>query len=538
MEWLGAKMVYINNPLLRPDKLEYREYQTAIAVEALQDNSLIVLPTGMGKTPVLLQVIMAKWDEVDKILIMAPTRPLVEQHRRFFRAMLADEPSDFVEFVHGLVQPAEREKIYHFNKVIITTPQTARHDIEEGILDPRRFGIVCFDECHRAVGEYDYCHVAALFRQAESKALMIGMTASPGTDQESVDEVCMNLGLNQRLVRTKDDPDVVEYVQPTPEEVVRVPLDPLVEEPVKRFRRLAQKTYDRLNETGRPEVFRERLGDTTSKSRVLKLIESVGASLKASRNPRMAGQVTASPKLFMVMRDLAMIVKIRHAIEMGETQGSVPMYDYLIKLKEGDKKADAMITSSDEYKLSLRQLSASMFRDGTDPDPVTPKLKALTEIVMAEFEKDPESRVLVFTTYRNALEVCYRHLKRVGDGTVRPARFVGQADGRSNRGMSQQTQRKVVQEFRDGKFNVLIATSVGEEGIDIPGCNLVVFHEPPNSAIRHIQRRGRTGRFEAGRCVILVAKGSTDEAYLQANRRGERNMQTTLTSRMRQEDFG
>jgi Fanconi anemia group M protein len=114
---------------------------------------------------------------------------------------------------------------------------------------------------------------------------MIGMTASPGTDQESVDEVCMNLGLNQRLVRTKDDPDVVEYVQPTPEEVVRVPLDPLVEEPVKRFRRLAQKTYDRLNETGRPEVFRESLGDTTSKSRVLKLIESGGRIAQSQPQP-------------------------------------------------------------------------------------------------------------------------------------------------------------------------------------------------------------------------------------------------------------
>jgi len=529
-------MTYINHPLLEPDKLEFRSYQTDLAIEASQDSSLIVLPTGMGKTPVLLQVIIARWDDVDKILIMAPTRPLVEQHEGFFQAML--EPSHLVGYVHGLIPPTQRAMIYDEKKVIVATPQTIRHDIEGGILSPQMFGIVCYDEAHRGTGEYDYTHVAALFRKAESKALMIGMTASPGTDQATVDDVCKNLGLHKRLVKTKDDPDVVEYIQPTPEEVVRVPQDPMVIEPVKRLRRLAQKTYDRLNESGRPDIFRDRLGDTTSKSRLLELGKTVSSQIKMASNPRMARNAKPNPKIYMIARDLAIIVKLRHAIEMGETQGRIPMYDYLLKLREGDKKADAMIVTSDEYKLSLRQLSASMFRDGTNPDPMTPKLRMLTQVVLGELECDPAAKILVFTTYRNALEVVFRHLEKVGSGVVRPARFIGQADGRSNRGMSQQVQRKTVQEFREGKFNLLIATSVGEEGIDIPGCNLVVFHEPPNSAIRHIQRRGRTGRFEAGRCVILVAEKSSDEVYLQMNRRGEKAMQTTLTSSTRQEMIG
>ncbi len=70
---------------------------------------------------------------------------------------------------------------------------------------------------------------------------------------------------------------------------------------------------------------------------------------------------------------------------------------------------------------------------------------------------------------------------------------------------------EILDAFRAGEYNVLIATSVAEEGLDIPSTDLVIFYEPVPSEIRSIQRRGRTGRNAVGRVVVLMSKGTRDE---------------------------
>ncbi len=103
-------------------------------------------------------------------------------------------------------------------------------------------------------------------------------------------------------------------------------------------------------------------------------------------------------------------------------------------------------------------------------------------------------------------------------------RFVGQSS-RTDKGLKQQEQKEILDQFRTGEHNILVASSVAEEGLDIPAVDLVVFYEPIPSEIRSIQRRGRTGRSEVGRVVILIAKDSRDEAYLWAERSREKKMQ-------------
>ena len=61
-------------------------------------------------------------------------------------------------------------------------------------------------------------------------------------------------------------------------------------------------------------------------------------------------------------------------------------------------------------------------------------------------------------------------------------------------GLKQKKQIETVQKFRDGEFQVLVATRVGEEGLDISEVNQVIFYDNIPSSIRFIQRRGRTGR--------------------------------------------
>ena len=90
--------------------------------------------------------------------------------------------------------------------------------------------------------------------------------------------------------------------------------------------------------------------------------------------------------------------------------------------------------------------------------------------------------------------------------------FVGQAKKRDT-GLSQKEQKALLNRFRDSEFNVLVATSIGEEGLDIIKVDLVIFYEPIPSAIRSIQRRGRTGRQEKGRVIILLTRNTRDEAF-------------------------
>lgn len=94
--------------------------------------------------------------------------------------------------------------------------------------------------------------------------------------------------------------------------------------------------------------------------------------------------------------------------------------------------------------------------------------------------------------------------------------------------MKQEEQAQVLESFRRGEFSVLVATSIAEEGLDIPEVDLVIFYEPIPNEIRYIQRRGRTGRRTSGSVIILVAKDTIDERYLNASKRRMERMNQTL----------
>ena len=107
-------------------------------------------------------------------------------------------------------------------------------------------------------------------------------------------------------------------------------------------------------------------------------------------------------------------------------------------------------------------------------------------------------------------------------------RFVGQATKDAEKGLSQKKQIAALSRFREGEFKVLIATSVGEEGLDVPSTDLVIFYEPVPSEIRSIQRKGRTGRSAAGRVVILATKGTSDDVFRYVSQSKEKRMQKNM----------
>ena len=134
----------------------------------------------------------------------------------------------------------------------------------------------------------------------------------------------------------------------------------------------------------------------------------------------------------------------------------------------------------------------------------------MQKIIKKEITANKDIKIIVFNQYRdNALEIVNELNKIEG---IRAQLFVGQAK-KEETGLSQKEQKQIIEKFRAGEINVLVGTSVSEEGLDIPGVPLVIFYEPIPSAIRTIQRRGRTGRHESGRVIMLMTLGTRDVGY-------------------------
>jgi ERCC4-related helicase len=92
--------------------------------------------------------------------------------------------------------------------------------------------------------------------------------------------------------------------------------------------------------------------------------------------------------------------------------------------------------------------------------------------------------------------------------------FIGQGGSgkKGESGMKQKEQKAVLQNFRDGVFNTLVATCIGEEGLDIPAVDLIVCYGGA-SPTRNIQRMGRTGRHKEGRVVYILAQGKEEADF-------------------------
>jgi len=116
-------------------------------------------------------------------------------------------------------------------------------------------------------------------------------------------------------------------------------------------------------------------------------------------------------------------------------------------------------------------------------------------------------KALIFTSYRDSVDLIFKKLIEMG---IPAGILIGKA---GTTGLKQKKQIETVEKFRDGTFQVLVATRVGEEGLDIAEVNQVIFYDNVPSSVRFVQRRGRTGRKDTGKLVVLIAKDTIDERY-------------------------
>jgi len=212
--------------LLVSSGIDVRDYQRNIAASALEKNTLVVLPTGLGKTVVALLVARERLVAfpTGRVLFLAPTRPLVIQHSEFFKTHLSEIASTVLT---GETVPSLRVELFETSRIIFATPEVIRNDISKGRYSLRDVCLIIFDEAHRCVRDYAYSQVAEAYKLQSSSPRILGLTASPSSRKSRIDEICQRLAIEGVEARTEVDEDVSGYVNPVAVNWERVALPPV-----------------------------------------------------------------------------------------------------------------------------------------------------------------------------------------------------------------------------------------------------------------------------------------------------------------------
>lgn len=489
-------------------KIEPRDYQINIFKEAVRENTLVVLPTGMGKT--IIAAMVANFilkEKNERVLFLAPTKPLISQHFETFKKLLELDPPAISKFT-GEVDNQDRMLDWSTSKVVISTPQVVVNDLRSGMIDFSKYGLVIFDEAHRASGNYAYVDIAREFVQYK-KRLILALTASPGSKREKLDEVTENLSIENVIIKTENDEDVQKYVNSVRIEAKILDLPPSVRSTRPLLQEVYSEILSKIRESG---VFKN---------------EPINRRSMASKIPELVRRAKEGENnLFGIIPYLSGAIRVDYAMEYLESQGVEIALDYLNEIMTSQEKTlrrtAAMIKKSPAFEQLMDELQKSVVEDHSNP-----KLNAILELCKTALSENPNSRIIVFTHFRKTSMILTRFLSEKSTLT-KPVRFVGQSSKGEDEGLNQKKQEGIIHGFREGEFNVLVATSVAEEGLDIPSTDLVIFYEPVPSEIRTIQRRGRTGRHHAGKVIILIYKDSRDSAYYYSSIRKETAMRKNI----------
>ncbi|MBU3940349.1 MAG: DEAD/DEAH box helicase [Nanoarchaeota archaeon] len=488
-----------------------RLYQETILHTCSKNNCLVVLPTGLGKTKIAILTAVSRLQNYpnSKILVLTPTKPLANQICQEFKECTDIEN---ITLFTGIIPPETRKELWKENTVIVSTPQCIENDLINNNISLKDTSLVVFDEAHRAVKDYSYTWVAKQYQKKSDYARIIALTASPGSELEKITEVCKNLSIEEIEIRSELDPDVKPYVQEMEIELIKIDLPEELREVQKFLKDCFNSKLVKLKDFGYISSF-----NNLSKTQLLGIQRSL------------QGQIASGTKDFQLYKAIsfsAEALKVQHAIELLETQGTNALYKYLNNIFETASKTKTKAVKSLVIDLNFKSAYIKT-RHLLEKEIEHPKQDILKRIIEKEVLKDPKVKIIIFNQYRDSAAHLEKELKKIKG--VKPKLFIGQTK-KNGIGLSQKEQIAILEDFKEYKYNCIIATSIGEEGLDIPKVELVIFYEPIPSAIRSIQRRGRTARQEKGRIIVLMTKNTRDEAYHWTSFHKEKRMYSILAN--------
>ena len=490
--------------MLSEGLVEARAYQLEAVDEALSSSMLLVMPTAAGKTAVIWMTIASKLSEENgRVILIAPTVGLVDQHLRSIRDVLSLEEEAIS--ITGQIPPSDRVGLWGSSRLIIATPKVIVNDVKNDVLRLSEFSLLVIDEAHHCTGEHAMAMVCDYYTSSSSSPHILGATASPGHRPDTVREICTRTGASRIHIRNSD------------EEMLKGYLSEL------EIREISVRVPEKMKELARPFVIWQQ-GIVDRQRRLGRYIlpgmisfAGLSSAMDRSRSAIGRGEVSG----YQSVSQIAIAMRLHHLINCLLSQGVSASREYLERLENGDDSSKKTVRDflRDPRVRDLLEKLEGMVE-------IHSKIGAVRRMVRERLRRDPNSRVIVFANYRDTIASLESSLE--GLDSVKAIRFVGQSSRGGRQGLSPKDQVGVLHEFRNGGANVLLATSIGEEGLDIPSADLVIFYEPVSSEIRTIQRRGRTGRQRLGEVIVLIAEGTRDEGAKAMAVRREENMQRAV----------
>uniref|UniRef100_A0A8D9AQ95 Fanconi anemia group M protein n=1 Tax=Cacopsylla melanoneura TaxID=428564 RepID=A0A8D9AQ95_9HEMI len=479
-----------------PTNYPIRDYQRNIVHSCLFENTLVSLPTGLGKTFIAAVVMynFYRWYPRGKIVFMAPTRPLVSQQMRACYDIMGIPMEDTIE-LQGNTVVAARKKEWNEKRVFYVTPQTIDNDLKSGVFNPEHLKCLVIDEAHRATKNYAYCQVVQQLREANIKFRVIALSATPGREIQDVINLIQKLGIAKLELRSENSIDIVPYTHTKKIDSVQVPLSDLVLKVREEFLKIIDK-YTRSLKQNKVLV-----GNTGTLTKFLVMVAKDKYVKTKAQFPHINRDLDR-----MIQRDFHVTHSLASALENLTTYGLRAFYNNLVEVSKEDGSCPILGKDNDLQEL-LQQLKPKLDINIMSNDYAWSHLKfiRLQEILETHFKSYADSgettKVIIFANFRVVVAEIYDVLKSL-EPMVKASMFVGQSSG-----VTQQEQKEIMRKFREGEFNTLIATSVGEEGLDIGEIDLVICFDSQKSPIKLVQRLGRTGRKRNGRCVFLLTQG-------------------------------
>ncbi|KAH9487144.1 ATP-dependent DNA helicase mph1 [Psilocybe cubensis] len=482
-------------PINRPK----RDYQYNIVKNSLFENTLVALPTGLGKTFIAGVVMLNyyRWFPDGKIIFVAPTKPLVTQQIEACHDTCGIPNIDSAE-LNGEVPAATRARYWREKRVFFMTPQTLMNDLVKQNCDHREIVLLVIDEAHRASGDYAYNQVVRFLMAKNPHFRVLALTATPGNTVEAVQTLIDGLHISRIELRNEESVDLQKYL--FKKTVVTHIIKP--NEDLMKIRDLLVKVMD-------PHI------KQLIKFNVLRPNESA-ISMHPFRPQALMSE--SGPQHFTALSALSKLARVMMYLLTGSFE---TCYLFLNELRtEVDKDipgAARQNNSSKRFKndpgyVALMKEVEAQRQAGWG---IHPKIEKLKTILIQHFGskladnngEEDTSKVMVFSSYRGVVQELVNELNKESP-LIRATEFIGQGtDKQGKKGLQQKEQLEVIKKFKQGVYNVLVATSIGEEGLDIGEIDVTVCYDTDKTPTRMIQRFGRTGRKRAGFIHVLLAEG-------------------------------
>ena len=234
-----------------PTNRPIRDYQFNIVRKALFNNTLVCLPTGLGKTFVAAVVMYNyyRWYPNGKVIFMAPTKPLVAQQIQACHEVTGI-PSDDTSEMTGAMQPEQRKKFWNDKRVFYLTPQVMMNDLQRGACPALQVKCLVVDEAHKALGNHAYCQVVKELSRSGSEFRVVALSATPGSDLKAVQHVLTNLMISHVELRTEESLDVQKFTHRRSVEKVVVPLEEEITKVSEQYLKVIERAMQRLKQFG------------------------------------------------------------------------------------------------------------------------------------------------------------------------------------------------------------------------------------------------------------------------------------------------